>query len=748
MSDWSIASQFDPFGRGVISLSSVVYFVMIILVGLYLSMLLIGARHWYGGRDGHSLLGHYLIRSIAMVVLALSVAAFFSGHDRVRFDKTDGKISSLSPDTKRLVRELKSEHPIQIDAFISGEVPEQYHKTRLNLISMLKEFEAMAGSKILVNIHNNLEPFSEEAALAEEQFGIRPEQIRIRSRGAIADEEIILGAAFRCGLQKVVVPFFDYGIPVEYELIRSINTVAQTDRKTIGVVRTDAQLFGGFSFAGGQPRQLPRQAIIEELEKQYDVEEVDLTQPVEPGRFDVLLAVQPSSLPPEGMEFLVQAIRSGIPTAIFEDPLPAFMGGVPGTGQPKQAPGGGMFGMGGQQPMPKADIRKLWELLGIESPGSLGQQDGLFAPDLVWQRFNPYPKLQVSGIPDEWVFVREEESEDPAGLINAENIITSGLDEIFLPFPGMIEPTAASDLKFTKLLTTRELSGTIGFEQMMQNQADPAMLQALQRRRGGMTLAALIETEALASPQDDPKKDTEKKPEASADKKQEAPAKASLNHIKVVYVSDIDLMIPAFLRIRARPDEQEDMRWEFENVTFLLNAIDVLASNTDYVAIRKRKPRYTSLKVVESRVEEARDREFAKRIEFQDKYDKAVKEAEAENESAIQSFQSIVTDLQKQKSEGKEINQVELREKMQKLDEQQKVLERRLGIKKQRFERERERDIKRIQRDVDLEIQRMQFFYKFWAVAIPWIPPFLVGLVVFVRRRLREREGIEKSRLR
>ena len=91
---------------------------------------------------------------------------------------TDGKISSLSPDTKRLVRELKPDHPIYIDAFISGDVPEQYIKTRLNLISMLKEFQAMAGDKIRVNIHNNLEPFSEEAALAEEQFGIRPEQIR------------------------------------------------------------------------------------------------------------------------------------------------------------------------------------------------------------------------------------------------------------------------------------------------------------------------------------------------------------------------------------------------------------------------------------------------------------------------------------------------------------------------------------------------------------------------------------------
>ena len=102
-------------------------------------------------------------------------------------------------------------------------------------------------------------------------------------------------------------------------------------------------------------------------------------------------------------------------------------------------------------------------------------------------------------------------------------------------------------------------------------------------------------------------------------------------------------------------------------------------------------------------------------------------------------------DLKKQQDEGKEINQAELAGESPATGGNRKVLERRLGIQKQRFERERERDIKRIQRDVDLEIQRMQFSYKVWAVAIPWIPPFLVGLVVFVRRRLREREGIEKS---
>jgi ABC-2 type transport system permease protein len=79
------------------------------------------------------------------------------------------------------------------------------------------------------------------------------------------------------------VPFFDYGVPVEYELIRSISTVARTERKRVGVVRTPAQLFGGFTFAGGQPRNIPKQAIIEELEKQYDVVEIDANNPIDPG---------------------------------------------------------------------------------------------------------------------------------------------------------------------------------------------------------------------------------------------------------------------------------------------------------------------------------------------------------------------------------------------------------------------------------------------------------------------------------
>ena len=57
------------------------------------------------------------------------------------------------------------------------------------------------------------------------------------------------GMAFISGLDKVVVPFVDRGIPVEYEVVRSIATVSQQQRRRIGVVQTDARLFGGFDMA-------------------------------------------------------------------------------------------------------------------------------------------------------------------------------------------------------------------------------------------------------------------------------------------------------------------------------------------------------------------------------------------------------------------------------------------------------------------------------------------------------------------
>src|SRR5262249_14900120 len=151
----------------------------------------------------------------------------------------------LSPDTISLVRNLDTKYPVVIDAFISRDLPEALVKSKLALVSLLKEFEARNSSKVVVHLHDNLEPFSNEAADAQQQFGIKTETVRSRSHGAYRDEEVLLGVAFTCGLQRVVIPFFDYGTPVEYELSRALLAVTTDQKLKLGVVRTEAQLNGG-----------------------------------------------------------------------------------------------------------------------------------------------------------------------------------------------------------------------------------------------------------------------------------------------------------------------------------------------------------------------------------------------------------------------------------------------------------------------------------------------------------------------
>ena len=708
VSRWSLSSQFDDLGRGVVSFKAIVFFAMIVVIGLYLSIVLIGRRHWYGGKDGVSLAGHFLLRTVSLVVVAFGVNLFFSNYDPFRLDSTTAKVSSLSPDTLKLIANLNPKHPIRIEAFISSSVPEAYTRTKVDLIAMLNEFAARGGKNLDVKIYDNLTTFSEDAARAEQQYGIEAEPVRSRDRGAEKRENIFLAAAFTSGLEQVIVPFFDHGIPVEYEIVRSINTVAEARRPRIGVVVTDAALFGVASQA------IPRQLIIRELEKQYEVIPVDPNSAFE--KFDVLFAVQPSSLTTPQLENLIDSIRAGQPTAIFEDPAPISFHTAPGTGQPKRPP--------------KGDITRLLGMLGVNMVGELASE-GLFAADVIYQDYNPYPKAKGYGITPEWVFASSA-SPGARDAMSPDDPITSGLNQLLLLFAGAIKHDKSKGMQFNPLVTTGTETGAVKFQDLVASGGD---LVNLTRKPTSdrYILAARIRGKVKEDVAPAGSGATMLTPTASQPSGGEA-------EVNVVFVADIDLLSSQFIRERARPEGE--VNWQFDNVPFVLNVLDVLAGDERLVEIRKRQTRHSTLRMIDVATESARD-EFAKSSEeFRQKFSEARKNAQAEYTAKVE---KIAKEIEEKKNEGQS---AEVQRLQTELTMTTQIAQRRLQTQESQLQQERNRNIKRIERQLNQEVLSVQNWYKFLAVILPPIPPLVVGLVVFLRRRQRELEGVIDQRLR
>ena len=269
--------------------------------------------------------------------------------------------------------------------------------------------------------------------------------------------DVFLGLFFTSGPEEFVIPFFHRGLPVEYELARSIRVVSQAQRKKLGIVTTDAKLFGGFDF--NSMNNNPDWSIVEELRKQYDVEQVSPEGPY-PTDLNALLAVMPSTLAQPEMDKLEEAIQRGTPTLIFDDtaadvqPEP-FAQAAQGRGpQTRSSPAAS------RPPQPKGDFNKLLASIGLS-----------WRPEeIVWSGHNPHPAF--ADAPPEIVFVCR--SPNNTAPFNPDAAVSSGLQEVVMLYPGLLK--GDRDVKDAKLTRTPLLkTGTGAGETAWDSLVDPQL---------------------------------------------------------------------------------------------------------------------------------------------------------------------------------------------------------------------------------------------------------------------------------
>ena len=156
--------------------------------------------------------------------------------------------------------------------------------------------------------------------------------------------------------------------------------------------------------------------------------------------------------------------------------------------------------------------------------------------------------------------------------------------------------------------------------------------------------------------------------------------------------------------------------------------------------------RHSTLRYVDETTNEAMEKVSEDEQEFEKEFNQELAVARQAAISDIGPAQESVKDLEKKQADGENIDADVLEAKKQLLEQQLQQQQAKLTRKVEQLNNELQEKKRSIRLEAEIKVQEIQRSFKLAAVTLPVIPPLLLGLLVFTRRRLREREGISKAR--
>ncbi len=643
---------------------------------------------------------HRLIRLASFAITAVSLTYVFQ-RSNLRADVTAEGLSQITKPTQDLIAGITVERPVVIHAYVSKEVPREYVAVRSRLLTILREMQARGGPGLTVRILEP-EPFSPEAQEAIDNYGIAPQSVASREAGRVQQLQVFMGVAFVSGPHEEVITFLDRGLSPEYEVVRALRTVTQEKKKVVGVLRTDATIMGNFDLQAR--RQQPAWRVIGELRKQYEVRSLNPGAEI-PADVDVLLVPQLPSMTTPQLEFVQKYIDAGRPALLTVDPLPLFDMSLSPSEPMKPPPGQGQQNMFGPPPggEPKGDFVGFLEKLGVRWD----------AQKIVFDTDNPHPNF--AGTPPHVVFVgKRPDGTDPFA---SQDSVVMGLNEVVVLFGGELTAASGHEAEFVPLLSTGTRGGYNKFEEMTERH----MLFGLQgpvlpRARSMVGTPQVIAARISAG---------------------ETSGEAASKGKNVIVVADLDMFGDQFFVLNERGgdidgDGVDDIR--FDNVMFLLNAIDTLSGDGGLVDLRGRKSMYRRLSKVDELTKKASD-----------KRNEEVEAANAKAEADIKAAQDALDAAVKKIDEDKALDETTKQVLLKSAEEAEN---RRLNAKREQITRDKVRAIERTESEHLQAVREVEDWIRVIAVLVPPVPAIVLGGIIFMRKRRREQASIPSSRKR
>ena len=560
-----------------------------------------------------------LYSTIGVVAMALLLIAFnvIAGAIKKRIDLTQEKAYTLSAGTKAILHKLDT--PVQVRFYctqVGSATPDSVllkgYARRVE--DLLDEYKQVAGGKLIIQKYDP-QPDSD----AEDSARLDGVEGQPMPNG----EKFYLGVAVSLLDQKEAIPFLapNRERMLEYDLSRAISRVVTPERPVVGIM-SPMPIFGmaanPMMARMGQQAQQPW-VIVNELKNDFEVKNVSMDVDKIDDDIKVLLLVHPRGISDKAQFALDQFVMRGGRLIAFLDPLPMvdareqnqMLGSIPNSG---------------------SSLDKLLKAWGLS-----------FDTSKVVADMNL--KMQIGGR-------NGEPQEAPAVLsltsegINTDDIVTSEIDNLWLPYAGAFTGTPVKGLKETVLLkSTKDSQLVDGF---MANLAGENIVKDFKPSGVEYALAVRLTGKFSTAFPNGPPEDKDKKPdEEKPDEKkpdEKAPEKKPADYLKetkndnsVILVGDADMLYDSVaLRRVQSPFGVLSMAMN-GNLSFAQNAVEQMTGDDNLIAVRSRAVRNRPFTVVKKMQAEA-----------QANYQSKIKELE----DSLADTQQQLNQLQQKKEKG------------------------------------------------------------------------------------------------
>ncbi len=539
------------------------------------------------------------------------------------------------------------------------------------------------------------------------------------------------------------------------------------NRLTLGILDTDLY-FGGPELDGRRIDWPPFLTTMTELKKQFKIKyikqseladyvadesaespaessddpadaEQDKEKPTTKTPPDVLLVADPSSLDDQTIDALVKYIEAGNPAVIMADPLPfswtyqhptqLAVFNAPKLPRALRSPYREVLT---SSQLPKSDsgtASRLLKALGIQ------WDNGAAA----WSLFNPHPNFQGTWpiyLGENWpeyygpyekafVYLRDHGDVE---TFNQESVLSNGLRELLMFYPGSVRKSVDSKLEFQPLIQLGPDSGITPWDRLTETPVQP--VRSINPRTGEMTVDNRSPTSQITT--EDLVVIRPSQPTMLDDDNHIVAARITGtgdNKIDVVFITDSDFVSQVYYEQEEALDPLEQ---NFDNLAFLQNSIEVLAGNEEFVSLRNRRSNPRTLVKLEREFEKFRS-ERAKEQEL------AEKEMTTELEAEQKKLNAATQEIQANES----LNWLQ---KLQRTSQEASDAQRRFDLRKRKLEKELDARIDKLSAIEEQRISAVENTTRYTSIIAAPLPALLLGILVLWWRYSSEQRNITPER--